>query len=375
MKRLILCCDGTWNRADQAFNGQLTPTNVIRLGYRIAKRDTAGRSQIIYYDQGVGTGDFLDRGLGGAFGYGLNAHIFEAYRFLIANYEPGDEIFLFGFSRGAYTARSVAGMIRKCGILKRERVQDYAQALSLYRDAAQKPDDAIPSLFRKTSSISGDHPIEIKCIGVWDTVGALGVPIAGLRTLTSSRYLFHDTELSGKVNFAYQALAIDERRDPFQPTLWTYKPKPDQTVEQVWFSGTHSDVGGGFSDRGLSDISLEWMIEKACNAGLAFDEEVMNAPGHALVKNPFAKLNRVESFLRGFLFAKDRTIGLTAKNPSDASPTRPDPTQSVHESVKQRWDGDPTYRPTGLFEYFKRVGDPRGASVPRPTLKSLLRST
>src|SRR5690606_17210148 len=118
MKRLVICCDGTWNRADQEEDDIPCPTNVVKIAFRIAKRD-GDIPQLVYYDEGVGTGNSLDRVTGGAFGRGLEENIHQAYRFLIANYEPGDEIFLFGFSRGAFTARSLGGMIRKCGILGR----------------------------------------------------------------------------------------------------------------------------------------------------------------------------------------------------------------------------------------------------------------
>jgi uncharacterized protein (DUF2235 family) len=124
MKRLVLCCDGTWNRADQERDGAPCPTNVVKFAYRIAKRD-ADVPQIIYYDQGVGTGNLVDRLSGGALGEGLEDNIHDAYRFLVANYEPGDELYVFGFSRGAFTSRSIVGMIRKCGILGREHVRHY----------------------------------------------------------------------------------------------------------------------------------------------------------------------------------------------------------------------------------------------------------
>ena len=137
MKRLVLCCDGTWNSADQERNGVPAPTNVVKLAYRVAKRDGA-TLQVIYYDQGVGTGNFFDRLTGGAFGDGVEANICDAYRFLIGNYDPGDEIYLFGFSRGAYTVRSIGGMIRKCGILARPCVKHYHAAIELYRDAGTR---------------------------------------------------------------------------------------------------------------------------------------------------------------------------------------------------------------------------------------------
>ena len=133
MKRIVLCCDGTWNSADQESNGVPCPTNVVKLGYRVAKRDPRGVQQLLYYDQGVGTGNPVDHLSGGAFGDGLEDNIHDAYRFLVANYEKGDELYLFGFSRGAFTARSIVGMVRKCGILSRAHVKNYKQAIELYR--------------------------------------------------------------------------------------------------------------------------------------------------------------------------------------------------------------------------------------------------
>ena len=339
MKKLIVCCDGTWNRADQAKNGAACPTNVVRLAYRVANRDPAGTPQILYYGQGVGTGNALDRFTGGAFGGGLEANIFEAYRFLVANFEVGDELFLFGFSRGAYTARSLGGMIRKCGILKRPSIAQYAAALALYREPDSHPDDAGPRAFREQHSLAGLAGIPIKFIGVWDTVGSLGVPVRGLRWLTRSKHEFHDTELSGSVAFAYHALALDERRAPFVPTLWLDKPKPGQVVEQTWFCGVHSDVGGGYPERDLSDISLAWMIERAAapEVGLAFDAATSDAL--ALAPDPLGALHRSKKGLYVVTPGVDREPVL------DGS----DRTQSLHASVRVRWDGAaPPYRPRSL---------------------------
>jgi uncharacterized protein (DUF2235 family) len=358
MRRLILCCDGTWNSADQEHDDAPCPTNVVKIGYRIAKHDGAV-PQIIYYDQGVGTGNVLDRYSGGAFGEGLEDNIHDAYRFLVANYEPGDELFFFGFSRGAYTSRSIAGMVRKCGILRREFVQHYRDAIALYR-MEHHPDDDAPVKFRKDYSVCGSEDIKIKFIGVWDTVGALGIPLRGLRGLTRGKYQFHNTELSRTVEYAYHALAIDEHRAPFEPTLWAYKPKPGQTIEQVWFCGAHSDVGGGYPEVGLSDITLDWMIGKARGAGLIFDEAAIQA--HSLHPNPRGDLHNSKTGLYRLTAGIDRTIGCSTedpKNPDDA-PKRDDPTQSVHDSARARWDNDPSYRPSSLREYFKRSGDRHG---------------
>jgi uncharacterized protein (DUF2235 family) len=354
MKRIILCCDGTWNSADQQDEGKPCPTNVFRLAYRVAKREAA-IPQVVFYDQGVGTGNSLDRITGGAFGKGLEDNIHDAYRFLMANYEAGDELFLFGFSRGAFTARSIGGMIRKCGILKRECVQHYVRATEIYRDESH-PDDDLPRSFRRDHSVSGEKDVEIAFIGVWDTVGALGIPLRGLRFLTKTKHQFHDTELSGTVRRAAHALAIDELRGAFEPTLWSDKKKDRQSVEQVWFCGAHSDVGGGYLGTGLSDIALEWMIEKANEAGLEFIDPTRLAfpcTGDACAEIHDSK----EGLLYNLAFDFHRPIGLTRE--TKKQPARPDHTQSLHPSVLERWDQNASYRPKALFEYLRRVGDPR----------------
>lgn len=363
MKRLIVCCDGTWNQADQARDGDPCPTNVLSIACRIAKRDPGDTtvSQVLFYDQGVGTGNALDRFSGGAFGRGLADNIFDAYRFLVANYERGDQIFLLGFSRGAFTARSLAGLIRTCGILKRTSVRSYAEALQVYQTRGEGGPDHDRALdFRRAHSIVGGDELPIWFIGVWDTVGALGIPLRGLRGLTRRKYQFHDVELSSRVRHAYHALAIDERRAPFEPTLWVKQTaEAGQTVEQRWFCGAHSDVGGGYAERGLSDRALEWMIEKAEGAGLRFDADVMRdlplGPDHR------GELHDSKKGLYKLTPGIDRPIGLRPKDPKKpGGDQEPDPTQVLDESVLRRWDEDPDYRPPRLREYFRRQGDPRG---------------
>jgi uncharacterized protein (DUF2235 family) len=360
MKRLVVCCDGTWNRPDQeTTDGVPCPTNVTKLAYRVSKR--AGDTlQLLFYDQGVGTGNIYDRYVGGAFGEGLTDNIFDAYRFLVANYEPGDEIFLFGFSRGAFTARSVAGMVRKCGILKRESIRQYRAAVNLYQDAHASAD------VQKTIDFRGAYALEpetrIQCVGVFDTVGALGLPVGGRN---DDKYAFHDTELSRSVRYAFQALAVDERRSAFEPTLWSFKAKPGQTIRQVWFPGAHSDVGGGYGEHELSDLALTWMIEQAKEAGLVFDSRTMteNPLGP---EQPLGTLHDSLSFKYKLLPRLDRPIGLSKHHDRDAAKDVgttdvPDDTQSLHRSVLARWDGDKAYRPPQLREYFKRIGDARAA--------------
>ena len=369
MKRLVICCDGTWNSADQMVDGELCPTNVVRFATRVAKRDAHGVAQILYYDQGVGTGNNLDRLSGGALGKGLEANIHDAYRFLLGNYEYGDELFILGFSRGAFTARSLIGMVRKCGILHQKNARQYVAAKQLYCND-ESPLDPGPTDFRQQFCSYGNHDIDVQFIGVWDTVGALGIPVAGLRWLTKTdKYQFHDTELSGAVRHACQALAIDEHRGPFRPAIWEAWDKPNQNIEQVWFCGAHSDVGGGYgvakgsNGNGaamfkpqLADISLAWMIEKAKGAGLAFDPEVLAL--HPIAINPLAQIHDSRTGFYNVAPSYDRPIGLAVKKTQQTGEL--DPTQTLHPSVLARWDNDKTYRPTALKTYFKKMGDTRG---------------
>jgi hypothetical protein len=279
MKRLVVCCDGTWNVPDQK-----SPTNVVKLALAIADEDSNDIEQRVFYHSGVGT-IRKERFRGGSFGKGLSHNVKQCYRWLAETYEPGDQLFFFGFSRGAFTARSVAGLVRNSGILRREHLDRVDDAYALYRKRGSHPRGTEAVLFRCSFS----RETRIKFIGVFDTVGALGIPSIGLglAPLLNRRWGFHDTELSTKVGLAYQALAIDERRRPFQPTLWNRQPRrpndPEQTLEQVWFRGVHSDVGGGYKACGLAEIPLLWMADRAAAAGLDFKEGSFSgtAPGPA----------------------------------------------------------------------------------------------
>ncbi|HEX8255845.1 MAG TPA: DUF2235 domain-containing protein [Thermoanaerobaculia bacterium] len=267
MRRLVICCDGTWKTDDDR-----CPTNVVKIRDSVLSVAPDGTDQIIYYSKGVGaTGNKVRRIIAGAFGGGLAADVRNAYAFIVQNYRDGDEIFLFGFSRGAYTARSVAGMIRTCGILPKAKAERTAEAWQIYRipNAQKKADKPEAVKFRTDNQC---RMPQIKFIGVWDTVGALGVPVGRfIRRWSQARHSFHDTGLSSAVENAYHALALDEGRYTFEAALWQQKPAQGQTIEQVWFSGAHSNVGGGYADTGLSDIALLWMAEKARACQLALD--------------------------------------------------------------------------------------------------------
>jgi uncharacterized protein (DUF2235 family) len=348
MSSIVICCDGTWNSADQEKKKvmvkgveveELCVTNVLKIACRLCKKKKDGSLQLVYYDQGVGTGNLADRIGGGAFGDGLQANINDAYRFLVANYEPGDSIFIFGFSRGAYTARSIAGMIRRCGILRRDAVRQYPEARALYRSGILATDAAAVK-FREANAIETETPIQ--CVGVWDTVGALGVPLGVFEALNEKKYQFLDTSLSHVVKFAFHALAVDEHRKPFLPTLWATEPAPGQTLRQVWFAGAHSDIGGGYPEQGLSDLALDWMMDSAKTAGLEVDDDVRRTLGTA----PNYKQD-VHISLKGaqvVLGAADRQVGATKFK-----------SEYFHRSLVERWRDRPDYRPKPLQPHAARL--------------------
>ena len=275
-KRLVFNFDGTWNRLDA-----VCPTNVVLTAESILPIDPSGVAQLNYYDQGVGT-DRGDRLRGGVFGRGLTRNLTDAYRNLVFNYTPGDEIFIFGFSRGAFSARSFAGLIRNSGIVRREHAGKTFRAVELYR--SRKPGDAPSGREAAEFREAYAHPpAQIAYLGVWDTVGALGIPnYYSIARFFNRKHAFHDCSLSSSVRSARHAVAIDETRRTFEPTLWDNFEQlnrergkdpaaDDAPYQQKWFSGVHSAVGGGTPSRGLSDHALEWVWEGARRAGLALD--------------------------------------------------------------------------------------------------------
>jgi uncharacterized protein (DUF2235 family) len=255
-KRLVVCCDGTWNDSDNGTDY----TNVARLAWSVQPIDTRDGNdiaQIVFYQSGVGTeGDLASKIAGAALGLGLSHNLRDAYTFICNNYNDGDEIFLFGFSRGAYTARSVAGLIGYAGLLGK---QDLDRFLELWKGFKDRNAAALASFAKRALNVP------IKCIGVWDTVGSVGIPVEFSKfDLFFKRYYgFFDTSLGEHVEHAFHALALDERRKNFVPTLWTQKPGvQNQELKQVWFAGVHSDVGGGYPEHGMSDIPLAWMASE-----------------------------------------------------------------------------------------------------------------
>jgi uncharacterized protein (DUF2235 family) len=333
-RRIVICSDGTWNRPDNP-----TQTNVVKVRDSVPATGPDGVAQLVFYDPGVGTSPGLEKITGGMFGHGLDENVMDNYRYLATNYQPGDELFLFGFSRGAFTVRSTVGLIRKCGILTKPDESLIRDAYRIYRltekpppGATWKPADSpTAEAFRNSYS----HPREkIRFLGVWDTVGSLGIP-GRLRGLTAGKYKFHDVELSSWVIGAYQALAVDEHRQPFEPAIWQTKPVDGQEVEQAWFPGAHSDVGGGYQQAGLSDQAFLWMVERAQRHGLVFDNAYLESRIHA---DYSGKLHDSMDWYYRIFGNGDRTINDATHQP-----------QSIDDHTRERYFDDAlNYKPANL---------------------------
>jgi Uncharacterized alpha/beta hydrolase domain (DUF2235) len=287
MKRIVILIDGTWDKEGTSGN-----TNVAKLGVNalIKRRAANGTVQQVRYHDGVGAyGDVLKKILGGAVGLGLKKIVLDCYGFLVGDYEAGDEIYIFGFSRGAYAARALAGLIGASGIARRSNADLFEIAWQHYRvspASRQRPqsaswaDRSTIAKYKSTAQGKTFHDNRsIKCVGVWDTVGSHGIP-AGFGLAPLARYValiflgFHDTSFGEHVDLGLHAVAVDEHRRPFVPTFWTITKgqQPRGHVEQTWFAGAHCNVGGGYPDSGLSDLALIWMVARVrALTGLEFD--------------------------------------------------------------------------------------------------------
>jgi len=350
LKRICVCCDGTWNTPDEVEAGQPVSTNVVKIAEAVTTHDGDGVRQLVFYDPGIGTsGGWLRRVFDGATGTGMSRNIREAYRFLIHHYEPGDALFFFGFSRGAFTVRSLAGLIRNSGLLRRDALDHVDAAYALYRSRAPgaHPRAREAVLFRRTFAV--EEVTRLHFIGVWDTVGALGNPVRINDYLGyfGRRNEFHDTDLSSTVRHAYHAVAIDETRKHFAATLW-HQPKPveGQTVEQVWFAGAHSNIGGGCVSAGLSDIALEWMENRARRAGLAIGPLQTRPDVGEKPMDSRRFLYRLIPVHRRAIRANDH-LGQTYEH--------------LHRSVLDKHRQDADYRPPNLVDY---LAGPHGGEPP-----------
>ena len=359
-KRLVVYLDGTWNSVD-------SNTNVWRMRALTASKGKDGRPQLVYY--GLGVNGFL----GGVFGHGLDDNIRLAYEWLIENYNEGDEIFIFGFSRGAVTARSLAGLVAIDGILKAGSPIGTSELFRRYQKGdeesiwklkeAEQAGDAGKLTDQERWLLKYSQPANVKMIGVWDTVGSLGLATGKIPGVSRSSFDYLQTGLRIHILNGYHALAIDEHREDFAPTLWDVHrsnnekavfamPRTLASVEQRWFVGAHANVGGGYETDLLAQAPLRWIMEKAQSHGLQFRSEV-EIDGDAL-KAP--TVDSYALFGRGLYKLVSsplyRIIGQEPEQRPDGSHTNVN--ETVDTSVFDRWRADPEYRPKNLIEWAER---------------------
>jgi uncharacterized protein (DUF2235 family) len=268
-RKVVFCADGTWN-TPHGPAGMPNDTNVRKL-YCLLAEDP----QVLkYYDSGVGTdGTPFEHFFGGTMGEGLFEKVQDGYAFLAFEWMPDDEIYIFGFSRGAYTARSLAGMTALFGVpTKNLDNQTVKRLFDAYRTTDHAQRQRLKDDLKQEYGLTD---VKICMVGVWDTVGALGIPGHLFSNFDQARYGFLDTSLNPCIQRAYHAISLDERRASFTPTLWT---NPDGTprlndaqLTQVWFPGVHCDVGGSYREAQLSNITLRWMLDNGTACGLVFD--------------------------------------------------------------------------------------------------------
>lgn len=361
-KRLAVFLDGTWNTVSDN-------TNVWRLRSLCSSTSADGATQVTYYD--VGVNGFL----GGMLGKGLNDNVADAYKWLIDHYDCGDEIFIFGFSRGAFTARSLAGLISKFGLLKPGAPLSVNQLYGRYRRA---DDRTIWKLLEARDNgtlgectleeqwmLKYSQAIPIKLVGVWDTVGAVGIPAFRIEGISRSTFGFLHTGLRLPIENGFHAVAVDEHRRAFSPTLWTTRrpndptavvaaPRPITSVEQRWFVGAHGNVGGGCESDLLAQVPLKWMANKSSFHGLTFRSNV-EIDGD-VIKAPIS--DSYSDFMYGS-YAKcssrhHRPIGEAPRLLDDG--THSNVNETIDATIFQRWRDVPQYRPPNLVRWAKQHG-------------------
>ena len=340
-RNILICCDGTASEFEHN-------TNVVRL-YSLTKEY---REKYCSYDPGVGTSpgagtgeqqsSFLGRwrkklvklvstpfrAYGAATGTGLKKNVEDAYRHLMKHYQEGDRLYLFGFSRGAFTVRALAGMLCKVGLLRADLEDKLSQAIDYYKASNN---DEIADNFKKSFSRSCTPHF----IGVWDTVKSLYL---------HSAIKFHDNILHPDIRFGCHALSIDDKREHLWPYLWDEEtPRNGQTIEQVWFPGVHSDVGGWYKDRRLANGALHWMARRAMAHGLSLDLDKLK---HAYQADPLGKIHESHKsfpWFLPFLGKRERTI--------------PPGSKVHHSAIKRMNDPASNYKPTNFPEEYTEVTD------------------
>ncbi|CAK5280206.1 unnamed protein product [Mycena citricolor] len=279
-KRIVVCCDGTWQDGVSTANRQAY-TNILRLARTVNHEDTRFDPpipQIVFYQSGIGSDKgFYSEYVVGVTGSTLADKVEEAYSFIAHNYFPGDEIFLFGFSRGAYTARMVAMFINSIGVLNRTDMDYFAEIFLTYQKLGKSGDHEETHALReklatwtshtspgKVRAVSAETKFSVKFLGVFDTVGSLGMPeeISHRSEHVRNIFGFNDRVLGDHVQYAYQALALNENREDFDCCKFEQSAAglaKGQTLQQCWFTGSHADIGGGYTQHDLSDLTLFWM--------------------------------------------------------------------------------------------------------------------
>lgn len=337
-KCITICCDGIWEQETVFENGRPVETNVEKLYRLLSDRTHDNRVQLKMYDKGRGKKyNWFNRVIGIFDGKEIDFIIKDMYSFISLNYTIGDDIYIFGFSKGAYIARCLAGFINHCGLLRHEFVHKVDEAYELYRSKTSYEDSFAADLenFRRNNCYESVTPI--KMLGVWETVGTLGIP-RNVAIFKKARYEFWDTRLPANVQCAFHALALDEQRQSYSACLWSLpsaeEGKPRGVVlEQTWFPGVHRNIGGGYPDTGLSDISLDWMINKATDIGLCFDEISVRSEVRPNVMGNMRK--PLDSILQIFRFPRKVELGTETH-------------QHIHESVLERIQSDNKYRPANI---------------------------
>jgi len=361
-KRIIVCCDGTWLDSTGGLmkNKLPIPSNITRISQAIKPTSSDGVQQVVFYQAGIGsTGNFINKIVGGATAEGLSENIRSAYTFIALNYSTGDEIYLFGFSRGAFTARSIAGLIDGVGLLTKQGLEYLAEVFKDFENRENpnyKPAYPNTPIFEKPSALDPRYrnelvrkglsrlSIAIKAIGVFDTVGSLGIPRIEwlerlhLQTKSTKEYLFYDTALNDHIENAFQALALDEHRAAFSPAVWE-KPRGNETnLRQVWFSGVHSNIGGGYADQGQANITLAWMMSQV--AGFIdfdehyildqYDETLQHYEETEQTPRPWSFGKIYRSFTGFYMLA-----GRTTRTPGAYTRVNPDTGRSTGKPLRQ----------------------------------------
>jgi hypothetical protein len=384
MKRLIVCCDGTWNDPDQEENGIASPTNVFKIYNAIADCESDPIKQLKYYHPGVGAEGGLRGSItGGVVGAGISQDICSAYHWLGSNYAEGDEIYLFGFSRGAFTARSLGGFL-KHGLLDLQEpglssADSWSRVKTAY-DQGYRIRDATAADWANSSwkFFHAGAATPIHFIGVWDTVGALGIP-DDLEILNffddPSKWKFHDTDLGDHVKNARHAMAIDEIRSNFSVTRWKNANERNDAVKELWFPGVHSDVGGGYSNSELANGALLWMMDESEAFGLKFRNNIkamINADPlgvmHNSYKGIFAKLRSRPRNIPAMVDENNALFHSSALKRQNASPISylpyhptkilvPGGMYPVDVFANTHWNYTGVYLEPGRFYTFQAIGE------------------